>query len=77
MIYQRTDLDKMFQGYYRFPIYQSMKEARRNFYKRENIKEQLLEITRDFFSQFQQHEIILKTIIMSITFLILVRHIQL
>ena len=43
----------MFQGYYRFPTYQSVKERKSSLIKRLFIKEELLEITRDIFSQFQ------------------------
>lgn len=54
-----------------------MKEIRRNLVGSLNIKEGLLEITRDFSSQFQPHEQILKNITMFTTFLILAPHIRL
>ena len=77
MIYQRTDFDKRFRRDYKFPTYQSTKGARKNLENNYNIKEKLLEITLEFFSQFQPQERILKNTTMSTISLILVRPLQL
>jgi hypothetical protein len=52
-IYHQKVFKDWFQRNYELIICQDIKEAKRNFYKQENFKEQLLEITIDFFFQFQ------------------------
>ena len=48
-IYHQKVFKELFQRNYKLIICQNIKEAKSNFYKRENIKELLSEITIDFF----------------------------
>lgn len=60
----------MFHHYWGFLTYQSTKGLLKNFSRRSNIKEKLLEITRGCLYLFQPQDKDLNSITMSITFLI-------